>query len=557
MAQKTVELDQEAFSCSICLNLLEDPVTIPCGHSYCMGCISSCWEEKEPHSCPQCRHSFTPRPVLLKNTMLALLVEQLKQLGHQAPDDCYAGAEDVACDVCTGARLKAVKSCLVCLVSYCGKHLQPHYQSATFGKHRLVEPSRTLQESICPHHSELMKMFCRTDQQLICYICPVDEHKGHDTVSAAAERSERQKELMEIQKNIQQRLQQREKDFLVLEEEVEAVNRSADKVVDDIDRFFVELLQLLDKRCSDTKQQVRSMQDGEVSLARGLQEKLQEEIAELRRRNDELKDLFLTEDHNRFLHSCPSLSRLREPADSPATEIHPLKRLEDMTVGLSKVQQKLESLLGEDWCHIPDTATATVPSLPPPPPQPKSRADFQIYSCRLTLDPNSAHPMVVLSDWNRRATYMSDAQLYLSHPDRFLSCYQVLSKERMAGRCYFEVSRKGRVCVAVSYGSISRGLYNYDSRFGFNPQSWVLQCGRGTYEFYHNKVATPVVGGGCSRIGVYVDHSAGILSFYGISSTMTLLHSIQTEFTEPLHAGIGFYYNFGDMAEFSTFPESF
>ncbi|CAG01464.1 unnamed protein product, partial [Tetraodon nigroviridis] len=448
-----------------------------------------------------------------------------------------AGAEDVACDVCTGTRLKAVKSCLVCLVSYCGKHLQPHYQSATFEKHRLVDPTRRLQESLCPHHEEVMRMFCRTDQQLICYVCPVDEHKGHDTVSAAAERTERQKELMEVQKNIQQRIQEREKDFQVLEEEVAAVNRSADTAVEDIDTFFTELLQLLDRRCSDGRQQVRNMQDSEVSQARGLQEKLQEEISELRRRNDQLQELFLTEDHNRFLHSYPSLSHLREPADAAATQVPRPKHFEDMTVGLSKVQQQLESLLGQDWFQVPDTATAVVPSQPPPLPQPRSRADFQTYSCRLTLDPETAHPMVTLSDCNRRATYMSDAVICVANRERFLGWYQVLSKERMAGRCYFEVTRKGRVFVAVAYNSISRGHRSNESRLGFNRQSWALSCEKGTCVFYHNTVATPLVGVGCSQIGVYVDHSAGILSFYGISSTTRLIHSIQTAFTEPLHAG--------------------
>lgn len=536
MAQKTVELNQEAFSCSICLNLLEDPVAIPCGHSYCMGCINRYWEEKETHSCPECRHSFMPRPVLMKNTMLANVVEQLKQLGNQAPDDCYAGAEDVACDVCSDARLKAVKFCLVCLVSYCSKHLQPHYQSATFEKHRLVEPCKTLQESICRHHGEVMKMFCRTDQQLICCICHVNEHKGHDTVSA------------EVQKNIQQRIQEREEDFQMMKEKVGAFNCSDDKAVDDINLFFTELLQLLDKRCFDWRQQVRRIQDGEVSLATGFQEMLLEEIAQLRR-NDELEDLFLTENHNRFLHSYPSLSRLRKPADSLVFQIHHLKHFEEMKAGLLKVQQKLESLLAEDWSHIPDTPTAIAPS---PPPQPKSRGDFLKYSCDLSLDPNSAHQKIALSGGNRRATYLSDSQPRLSHTDRFLNFYQVLSKERMTGRFYFEVSRKGRVYVAVSYSSISRGL-SINTEFGFNRQSWALLCEETRYVFCHNNVWIPMVGPGSSVIGVYVDHSAGILSFYSISPTMKLLHSSQTEFTEPLHAGIGFYHSFGDMAEFSTF----
>ncbi|XP_053197351.1 tripartite motif-containing protein 16-like, partial [Scomber japonicus] len=546
MAQRD-QPDQDSISCSICLDLLKDPVTIPCGHSYCMSCIKSHWDREDQrkiYSCPQCREAFTPRPVLKKNTMLAGLVEQLNKTGLQAApaDHCYAGPEDVACDVCTGRKLKAFKSCLQCLISYCENHLQPHFESPKLKKHKLkhklVEPSEKLQENICSRHDEVMKIFCRTDKKCICYLCTMEDHKGHDTVPAAAERTERQRELEVSRLNIQQKIQDREKDVKLLQQEVEAVSRSADKAVEDSEKIFTELIRLLQKRSSDVKQQIRSQQETEVSGVKELQEKLQQEITELKRKDAELKQLSHTEDHNQFLHNYPSVSQLSEPTDSSSINIRPLRYFEDVTAAVSELRDELQDILRDKWTNISKAVTEVVIL---PEPEPKTRAEFLKYSCEITLDPNTANPWLLLSEGNRKVTYTGQQQSYSSHTDRFTDYSQVLSRESLTGRCYWEVEWSGEygVYVAVTYKNISRA--ESKSQFGRNDKSWSLVCYTIRYGFWFNNIKTPVTGPPSSRVGVYLDQRAGILSFYSVSETMTLLHRVQTTFTQPLYAGLSVY----------------
>ncbi|XP_068449687.1 tripartite motif-containing protein 16-like protein, partial [Clinocottus analis] len=177
------------------------------------------------------------------------------------------------------------------------------------------------------------------------------------------------------------------------------------------------------------------------------------------------------------------------------------------------------------------------------------RAVFLRYSREITLDPNTVHKQLLLSDENRKVTFMIDHQSYSSHIDRFTGSYQVLSRENLTGRCYWEVEWRGAgVFVAVAYKNIKREGNSDECGFGNNNKSWALLCFNNSHTFIHNKVKTPISVPESSRVGVYLDHSAGILSFYSVSETMTLLHRVQTTFTQHLYAGL---YRYGATAELS------
>ncbi|KAM8889824.1 tripartite motif-containing protein 16-like [Synchiropus picturatus] len=539
MAQTTVDLPRESFSCPICLDLLTDPVTLPCGHNYCMTCINGSWDreaDKNVYRCPQCSQTFTPRPPLQKNTLIAELVEALNKtrpLAATAAAVCsYAGPDDVCCDSCTGRKMRALKSCQVCLVSFCQQHLQPHLRESAFKRHKLVNPVRQLEENICTSHREVMKIFCRTDRQVICYLCAVDGHKDHDTVSAAAARGEQEKEAEQSRGRTQQSIRKTEKELRQLQQEEKRISVSAERAEKDSDEIFTQMTTLFQRRRSEVEQQIKSQREADVSQVQMLQEELRKEITELRRKDAELEKLLQTEDHTNFLQKFASLSEVGVSSTVSRADVCPHNYSRNVAAALLACRDQLQDVLRDRWTSMSLTPEEHLLLEA----EPQTRAEFLSYSRDITLNPNTAHTCLQLSEGNRKVKGVSKKHLRPHHPDRFTDEWQVLSRETLTGRGYWEVKWTVGVSVAVVLKSSSTEEHQ---EFGFNDKSWSLCWSTHSgCEFVHDSVTHEVSVRPSSRMGVYLDHSAGLLSFYSATDTMTLLHRVQTTFTEPLHVGI-------------------
>uniref|UniRef100_A0A6Q2ZL58 B30.2/SPRY domain-containing protein n=1 Tax=Esox lucius TaxID=8010 RepID=A0A6Q2ZL58_ESOLU len=175
------------------------------------------------------------------------------------------------------------------------------------------------------------------------------------------------------------------------------------------------------------------------------------------------------------------------------------------------------------------------------------KSGLKKYVCDLILDPNTVHRFLSLSEESRKVTRGRKEQLYPDHPERFKDCPQVLCREGLSGRCYWEVELSGGgAYIGVTYKGINRRGRGDDCWLGHNDKSWSLVCDDDCYSVRHNNKTTviPVTSSDSHRVGVYLDWPAGTLSFYRVSSdTLTHLYTFNTTFTEPLYPGFGVYYD--------------
>ncbi|KAJ8268744.1 hypothetical protein COCON_G00113510 [Conger conger] len=171
-------LSEEQFQCSLCSEVFSSPVSTPCGHSFCRACIQGYWQGRGACICPRCGAGFPGRPGLCEN----------------------AFAREMQA---------AVKSCLVCLTSYCQPHLEPHLRVEGLKRHKLLPPTADLQDRQCREHQRPLELFCRSDQSCVCVLCTDTLHKSHDCIPAERAWTEKQAQLKKTEAEVQQMMQDR------------------------------------------------------------------------------------------------------------------------------------------------------------------------------------------------------------------------------------------------------------------------------------------------------------------------------------------------------------
>ncbi|XP_047222314.1 tripartite motif-containing protein 16 [Girardinichthys multiradiatus] len=550
MADSGFPLPPDSF-CPLCTDGLRDPVTIPCGDTYCLECIKIYWDQFDHmgvYSCPQCRATFTPRPVLRRNVPDV----QHQQLSELTPFP-YLHRESY-CDFCVGRRNKAVKSCLMCLAYYCEIHVRPHYESSTFKRHKLVDETGHLDRKICPHHEKGLELFCRSDQMCICVLCTVREHRNHNISSSEEERVEKQKVLVVTQSNVQHIISERMKELQELKHNVDVLKNAAQRAQTESDKTFHEMLQAVERWKSEINQMIMSNMQAMMTQAEGYVERLEQEIMELQRRDAELRQILETEDNIHFLQTFPSLCVPPE-AMVPKVLINPQFSFGEISRTAIEIKENLDDICKKELSKISKTVSETTVYILLPRngdkrlkvpsgvdfQEPKSRTDFLRYACKLSFDPNTVYKELVLSDGNQRVTRKKTIQFYSDHPERFDGFSQVLCKEALSGfKFYWEAEWSGEFSIGVAYKSISRKGKNSHSLLGYNDKSWSLLCSDSGYSAWHNKSDQDLPDAPrATRIGVYLDCAGNTLAFYSISNTMELIHRFRAQFSEPLYAGFG------------------
>uniref|UniRef100_A0A9J8CKU0 E3 ubiquitin-protein ligase TRIM39-like n=1 Tax=Cyprinus carpio carpio TaxID=630221 RepID=A0A9J8CKU0_CYPCA len=494
----------EEIQCSVCLDVFTDPVSTPCGHNFCKICLNKCWDNSQTCSCPYCKETFKQRPDLKINTTLRELVDHCKK---KSPEK----KPEVLCDICEERKLKALKSCLVCQSSYCETHLEPHLRVTRLKKHKLMDPVSNLEDYICQKHERPLDLFCRDDQTCVCSVCSVKDHKNHNTVPIEEESQEKK-----TQKDVQLMIQNRIKKIQDIKHSAEVRKRNTEKEKAVRVELFTDLIRSIERHQTELLEMMEEQQKAAEKQERELIEELEQEITELKMRNTELEQLSHTEDHLHLLQIHSSLCSSRNTRNWPEISMKTDESLETLRRALTQLKDTIDEKL-----------TLTVST---------ELKWMQQYAVDVTLDPDTAHPDLILSDDGKQVRCGDIRQKLPDTPERFDPCPCVLGKEGFSsGRFYFEVQVKGKTKWDLG---VARESINRKGKITVRPSDgqWTVVLRNGDE---YKACAGPPVSLSLrvkpQRVGVFVDYEEGLVSFYDVESSSHIYSFTAQSFTEKLY----------------------
>ncbi|KAL7880820.1 hypothetical protein SRHO_G00030740 [Serrasalmus rhombeus] len=482
MASSSILLSEDQLQCSICLDVFTDPVTTSCGHNFCRVCLKECWDSSSRCQCPVCMERLHKRPHLRVNTFISGLAAQFKKSvqvkSSRAPEKRTSKRKSVSCDCCSDKKLKALKSCLDCGVSYCVTHLALHKTTPKLKKHKLMDPVENLEDYICQKHERPLELFCRDDQTSVCQFCTEADHKTHNTVPIEEESGERKTQLGKTQAEVQQMIQDRLKKIEDIKQSVELNKKSTEKEKADSVEVFRALLRCIERSQAELLEVMEEKQKAAERQAVEFIKELEQEITELKRRDTELEQLSHTEDHLHLLQVYPSLCSPPPTKNWTEIRINSHLRVEPLRRALTQLQEELSKEMEKIDEH--------------------EMKRIQQYAVDVTLDPDSANPFLILSDDGKQVRLGDKRQKLPDKPERFDYCACVLGKEGFSsGRFYYEVQAPQKVGVFVDYEEGLVSFYDVESRshiYSFTGQSFTEKL----YPYFYPGLSLKVLQSGNS-----------------------------------------------------------
>ncbi|KAM9420733.1 E3 ubiquitin-protein ligase TRIM39-like [Salvelinus alpinus] len=519
MALCNTLLSEENFLCSICLDVFTEPVTISCGHNFCMACIRKYWDSDDLCQCPICRKKFDRRPDICIDAFISEMAAQFRKSvqlrASRSPDQNFAELGRVACDVCTGTKLKALKSCLVCLTSYCETHLQPHQIAPALKRHELIDPVKRLEDRMCKEHNKPLDLFCRTDQMCVCVQCKKTDHKTHYTVPLEEEYGKKKAQLGQTEAEVQQMIHERLQKVQEMKHSVEISKREAKREIADSVQVFTALVRSIERSQVELIEVVEEKQKATERRAEGLIIDLEQEITDLRRRRSELKQLSHTEDHLHLLQSSPSLCSLPPNKDWSEISVHRSLSVETVRRAMSQLHETIRS-------EVKKLCDAELKWM-------------QQWSVDVTLDPDTAHPSLILSEDRKQVRYGIREQNLPDNPKRFSKGASVLGKDGFSGRLYYEVQVKEKTKwdLGVAKESINR---KNDIFLGPENGYWTIWL-RNANEYAANDdpAVNFLLREKPQKVGVFVDYEEGQVSFYDVEARCHIYSFTGCTFTERIY----------------------